>query len=207
MYAGRGYRRPLTGSTFGFSLSRKGSGKFYPIFSDPDVSGSREGKGARDLSRSPGKEHIYKRAPGSSHLEPGIFFPSSPPSVPRSPLAPRSQPIPDTHFQVPFRRAHRPARTQNSQIQFFARGSALAIRFLGRIRASRRQGAFRMLNRNCSRAIGFILLALGLFGTLVAAAPKPQQPTTRPTPPTAANPAAPRVTFKNVQVLKDMSPD
>jgi photosynthetic reaction center cytochrome c subunit len=64
-----------------------------------------------------------------------------------------------------------------------------------------------MLNRNCSRAIGFILLALGLFGTLVAAAPKPQQPTTRPTPPTAANPAAPRVTFKNVQVLKDMSPD
>ena len=63
-----------------------------------------------------------------------------------------------------------------------------------------------MLNRDRSRAIGFILLALGLFGTLVTAAPKPQQPTTRPTQP-AANPAAPRVTFKNVQVLKDMSPD
>ena len=95
MYAGRGYRRPLTGSTFGFSLSRKGSGKFYPIFSDPEFLGSREGKGARDQSRSPGKEHIYKRAPGSSHLEPGIFFPSSP--LPflalRSPHRPSRNPI------------------------------------------------------------------------------------------------------------------
>ncbi len=64
-----------------------------------------------------------------------------------------------------------------------------------------------MLNRNRSRGIGLILLALGLFGTLAIAAPQAQQPPTPPTEPPSANPAGSRMTFKNVQVLKDMSPD
>ena len=64
-----------------------------------------------------------------------------------------------------------------------------------------------MLNRNRSRGIGLILLALGLFGTLAIAAPQPQQPPTPSTEPPSANPAGSRMTFKNVQVLKDMSPD
>lgn len=63
-----------------------------------------------------------------------------------------------------------------------------------------------MLIREHSRAIGLVLLALGLCGTLAIAAPGPQQPAPQPGQP-PANPAAPRVTFKNVQVLKDMSPD
>jgi photosynthetic reaction center cytochrome c subunit len=67
-----------------------------------------------------------------------------------------------------------------------------------------------MLNRDRSRAIGPVLLALGFFGTLAIAAPGPQQPAQQPGQPSqqpAANPAAPRMTFKNVQVLKDISPD
>src|ERR1700722_10120419 len=115
MYAGRGYRRPLTGSTFGFSLSRKGSGKFYPIFSDPPILGSREGKGARYVSRSPGKEHIYKRAPGSSHLEPGIFL-----------LPPRSFLPPARSAPPIFHRTSRLASRVSFTVHSGARRSKLA---------------------------------------------------------------------------------
>ena len=67
-----------------------------------------------------------------------------------------------------------------------------------------------MLNRDRGKGIGLAVLALGLFGTLAIAAPGPQQPaqqTGQPGQQAPANPAAPRMTFKNVQVLKDMAPD
>jgi photosynthetic reaction center cytochrome c subunit len=64
-----------------------------------------------------------------------------------------------------------------------------------------------MFSRDRSRAVGLALLALGFFSTLAIAAPKPQQPAAPPVQPPPANPAAPRMAFKNVQVLKDMSPD
>jgi photosynthetic reaction center cytochrome c subunit len=65
-----------------------------------------------------------------------------------------------------------------------------------------------MLKRDRSRTIGVVLLALGLSCSLaIAAAPDPQQAAPAPAPQSTVNPAAPRMTFKNVQVLKDLPPD
>src|ERR1700677_2560611 len=133
MYAGRGYRRPLTGSTFGFSLSRKGSGKFYPIFSDPYVLGLREGKGARDIfAIARQRAHIQTRArfepPRTGHFF--CFRPVSP--VHSAPLV-----------TADFRRNSEPTsgvpscvRTNAVKLTMlysnFGAGRALAIRFAGR---------------------------------------------------------------------------
>jgi hypothetical protein len=76
------------------------------------------------------------------------------------------------------------------------------------MKSSRQQGVPRTLKRDRHQVIVLVLLALGLSCSLpIAAVPDPQQPPPQPAQPPPANPSAPQMTFKNVQVLKDMAPD